>query len=66
MCKKSHLELQRKNCENKCQRYNLDKNSIKEFKSNQIYCDQENFQNKNGWLDLWEFTNMKIHKSKNL
>jgi hypothetical protein len=48
MCKKSHLELQRKNRENKCQRYNLDKNSIKEIKSNQIYCDQENFQNKNG------------------
>jgi hypothetical protein len=48
MCKKSHLELQRKNHENKCQRYNLDKNSIKEIKSNQIYCDQENFQNKNG------------------
>ncbi len=48
MCKKSHLELQRKNCENKCQRYNLDKNSINEIKSNQIYCDQENFQNKNG------------------
>jgi len=53
MCKQSHLELQRKTCENKFQGYNLDKKSIKEFKSNQIYCDQEKFQNKHGWLHLW-------------
>jgi hypothetical protein len=39
MCKQSHLELQRKNRENKFQGYNLAKKSIKEFKGKQIYCD---------------------------